>query len=148
MNYYGDWINVYKPKNISSFGVIRKIKNKFNILKIGHAGTLDPNAEGVLPIALNKNTKLISLINEKIKIYDFEIKWGAQTSTDDKKGEIIEISQNIPSREIVEKSLISFIGNILQKPPKVSAVKINGVTAGLVSGFYGIYDDLKFRRQP
>ena len=103
MNYYGDWINVYKPKNISSFGVIRKIKKKFNILKLGHAGTLDPNAEGVLPIALDKNTKLISLINEKIKIYDFEIKWGAQTTTDDKEVEILINSINIPSKEVIEE---------------------------------------------
>ena len=104
MNYSGDWINVYKPKNISSFGVIRKIKKKFNILKMGHAGTLDPDAEGVLPVALGKTTKLISLINEKIKIYDFEIKWGVQTTTDDKKGEILEISKNIPSKKIIEEN--------------------------------------------
>ncbi len=129
MNYYGDWINVYKPKNISSFGVIRKIKKKFNILKMGHAGTLDPNAEGVLPIALDKTTKLISLINEKIKIYDFEIKWGVQTTTDDKSGEVLEISKNIPSKKIIQESLVSFIGNILQRPPKVSAVKVEGKRA-------------------
>ena len=129
MNYYGDWINVYKPKNISSFGVIQKIKKKFNILKIGHAGTLDPNAEGVLPIALEKTTKLISLINEQIKIYDFAIKWGIQTTTDDKDGEILDISKNIPSKEIIEENLKNFIGNILQKPPKVSAVKVDGKRA-------------------
>ena len=99
MNYYGDWINVYKPKNISSFGVVQKIKKKFNILKIGHAGTLDPNAEGVLPLALDKTTKLISLINDQIKIYDFEIKWGIQTAPDDKDGEILNISKNIPSKK-------------------------------------------------
>ena len=129
MNYYGDWINVYKPKNISSFGVIQKIKRKFNILKIGHAGTLDPNAEGVLPIALEKNTKLISLINEQIKIYDFAIKWGIQTTTDDMDGEILDISKNIPSKKIIEENLKNFIGDILQKPPKVSAVKVDGKRA-------------------
>jgi len=129
MNYCGDWINVYKPKNISSFGVIQKIKKKFNILKIGHAGTLDPNAEGVLPIALEKTTKLISLINEQIKIYDFAIKWGIQTTTDDKDGEILDISKNIPSKKIIEENLKNFIGDILQKPPKVSAVKVDGKRA-------------------
>ena len=129
MNYYGDWINVYKPINISSFGVIRKIRKKFSILKMGHAGTLDPNAEGVLPIALDKNTKLISLINEKIKIYEFTIKWGSQTTTDDKEGEIIDISKNIPSKEVIKENLICFIGNIFQRPPKVSAVKIDGKRA-------------------
>ena len=78
-----------------------------------------------MPLALDKNTKLISLINDQIKIYDFEIKWGIQTATDDKDGEILNISQNIPSKKNIEGSLKSFIGDILQKPPKVSAVKIN-----------------------
>ena len=129
MNYFDGWINVFKPKNISSFDVIRKIKKKYNILKIGHAGTLDPIAEGVLPIAVGKTTKLVSLINDKIKNYEFEIKWGEQTTTDDKEGEIIDISQNIPSIKNVEGGFINFIGDIMQKPPKVSAVKINGKRA-------------------
>ena len=129
MNHFDGWINVYKPTNISSFEVIRKIKKKFKILKMGHAGTLDPGAEGVLPIAIGKTTKLISLISDKIKNYEFEIKWGEQTTTDDKEAEIIEVSKNIPSKEIIEEYLINFIGNILQKPPMVSAVKINGKRA-------------------
>ena len=129
MNHFDGWVNVYKPTNISSFEVVRKIKNKFKILKIGHAGTLDPNAEGVLPIAIGKTTKLISFINDKTKNYEFKIKWGEQTTTDDKEGEIIDISKNIPSKEIIEKNLINFIGSIQQKPPKVSAVKINGKRA-------------------
>ena len=129
MSHFDGWINVYKPINISSFEVIRKIKKKFKTLKMGHAGTLDPSAEGVLPIAIGKTTKLISLISDKIKNYEFEIKWGEQTTTDDKEGEIIEVSKNIPSKEIIEEYLINFIGNILQKPPKVSAVKINGKRA-------------------
>ena len=69
MNTYEGWINLYKPTNISSFGAVQKIKRKFNILKIGHAGTLDPSAEGILPIATGKTTKQISFINDKIKIY-------------------------------------------------------------------------------
>ena len=129
MNHFEGWINLYKPINISSFGAIKKIKRKFNILKIGHAGTLDPSAEGILPIAIGKTTKLISFINDKIKNYEFEIKWGEQTTTDDKEGEIIETSNNIPSKEIIEQNLKKFIGNIIQKPPKVSAVKINGKRA-------------------
>ena len=129
MNHFEGWINLYKQINISSFGAIKKIKRKFNILKIGHAGTLDPSAEGILPIAIGKTTKLISFINDKIKNYEFEIKWGEQTTTDDKEGEIIETSNNIPSKEIIEKNLKKFVGNILQKPPKVSAVKINGKRA-------------------
>ena len=111
MYYFNDWINVYKPTNISSFDVIRKIKKKFKILKMGHAGTLDPNAEGILPIALGKTTKLISLINNKIKVYEFEIKWGQQTTTDDKEGKIIDISENIPSKVTIEKKLINFMAD-------------------------------------
>ena len=62
MNNYQGWLNLYKPTNITSFGVIKKIKNKFKINKIGHAGTLDPLAEGILPIAIGKATKLIQFI--------------------------------------------------------------------------------------
>ena len=82
-----------------------------------------------MPIAIGKTTKLISFINDKIKNYEFEIKWGEQTTTDDKEGEIIETSNNIPSKEIIKQNLKKFIGNIIQKPPKVSAVKINGKRA-------------------
>ena len=67
------WINLYKPKGISSFSAIFKIKKKFNIKKIGHAGTLDPEAEGILPIAINKSTKLIPFVNSNSKKYLFKI---------------------------------------------------------------------------
>ena len=123
------WLSVYKPINISSFGVLRKIKKKFEIKKIGHAGTLDPLAEGVLPIAIGKTTKLISFINNANKEYEFEIKWGEQTSTDDKEGDIIARSSYIPSSQEIHCKLKEFRGTILQKPPKASAVKINGIRA-------------------
>ena len=83
------WVNLYKPIGISSFSAIYKIKKKFNIKKIGHAGTLDPDAEGVLPIAINKTTKLISFINSNSKKYFFKIKWGEQTATDDRGGKLL-----------------------------------------------------------
>ena len=86
MNSYQGWLNVYKPTGISSFGVVKQIKRKFRLNKVGHGGTLDPLAEGVLPIAIGKTTKLISFINSDIKEYEFEIKWGEQTSTDDTEG--------------------------------------------------------------
>ena len=126
---FDGWINIYKSKNITSFGVVNKIKLKFKPNKVGHAGTLDPNAEGVLPIAINKSTKLISLIYEKNKVYEFEIKWGEQTDTDDQDGKIIALSKNIPSIESIKENLNFFIGEIYQIPPKVSAVKINGERA-------------------
>tara|TARA_Y100001970_G_C14257645_1_gene876715 strand:- start:1499 stop:2407 length:909 start_codon:yes stop_codon:yes gene_type:complete len=129
MNSCQGWLNIYKPKGYSSFAVVRKIKNKFSIDKIGHGGTLDPLAEGVLPIAIGKATKLIPFINSNIKEYEFEIKWGEQTTTDDSEGKIIERSSKIPSNSDIKKALNNFIGETFQKPPKASAVKINGIRA-------------------
>ena len=94
MDNFQGWLNVYKPRGISSFGVIKKIKQKFNLRKLGHCGTLDPLAEGILPIAIGKATKLISFINDDTKEYEFEIEWGSQTTTDDSEGiGIIELTQ-------------------------------------------------------
>ena len=123
------WLNVYKPLNISSFAIIRRIKKKFNIDKIGHGGTLDPLAEGILPIAVGKTTKLIPFINSDVKEYEFEIKWGEQTSTDDREGMIIERTDNIPTLENIKIKLKEFRGIIMQKPPKASAKKIKGQRA-------------------
>jgi tRNA pseudouridine55 synthase len=120
------WINLYKPKGISSFSAIYKIKKKFNINKIGHAGTLDPEAEGILPIAINKTTKLIPFVNISSKKYLFKIKWGEQTSTDDSEGEVLNYSNKTPSDEEINQTVNSFIGYQDQVPPKASAVKVNG----------------------
>ena len=123
------WVNLYKPKGISSFSAIYKIKKKFNIKKIGHAGTLDPAAEGILPIAINKTTKLIPFVNVCSKKYLFKIKWGEQTSTDDLEGVVINNSNKIPSEEEINKIISSFLGFQDQVPPKASAVKVNGKRA-------------------
>jgi len=123
------WLNIYKPLHISSFAIIRRIKKKFNIDKIGHGGTLDPLAEGILPIAVGKTTKLIPFINSDVKEYEFEIKWGEQTSTDDREGKIIERTDNIPTLENIKIKLKEFRGIIMQKPPKASAIKIKGQRA-------------------
>ena len=123
------WINLYKPKRISSFSAIYKIKKKFNIKKIGHAGTLDPEAEGILPIAVNKTTKLIPFVNISSKKYLFKIKWGEQTSTDDSQGEVINYSNKIPSEKEINQIVNSFIGYQDQIPPKASAVKVDGKRA-------------------
>jgi len=123
------WLNIYKPLNISSFAIIRRIKKKFNIDKIGHGGTLDPLAEGILPIAVGKTTKLIPFINSDVKEYEFEIKWGEQTSTDDREGMIIERTDNIPTLENIKIKLKEFRGIVMQKPPKASAKKIKGQRA-------------------
>ena len=123
------WINLYKPSGISSFSAIYKIKKKFNLKKLGHAGTLDPNAEGILPIAINKTTKLIPFVNLNSKKYLFKIKWGEQTSTDDSEGEIINRSNKIPKDNEIDKIINSFLGYVEQIPPKASAVKVNGKRA-------------------
>jgi tRNA pseudouridine55 synthase len=123
------WVNLYKPKGISSFSAIYKIKKKFNIKKIGHAGTLDPAAEGILPIAINKTTKLIPFVNINSKKYLFKIKWGEQTSTDDLEGVVINNSNKIPNEEEINKIISSFLGFQDQVPPKASAVKVNGKRA-------------------
>ena len=123
------WLNIYKPVGISSFAVVRKIKKKFQINKVGHGGTLDPLAEGVIPIAIGKATKLIPFINNEMKEYEFEIKWGEQTSTDDAEGETICTSNYIPSAEEIKNKLKEFIGEIFQKPPRASAIKIDGKRA-------------------
>ena len=123
------WINLFKPKGLSSFSAIYKIKKKFNIKKIGHAGTLDPEAEGILPIAINKTTKLIPFVNLNSKKYLFKIKWGEQTSTDDSEGEVISYSNKTPSEEEINQIISSFLGYQDQVPPKASAVKVNGKRA-------------------
>mgnify|MGYP005738219679 FL=1 len=137
------WINLYKPKNITSFKAINSIKKKFSINKIGHAGTLDPMAEGVLPIAIGKATKLIPYISNINKEYEFTVTWGIQTTTDDAEGEILFESSYLPKKKEIEKKIINYIGFISQIPPKVSAVKINGKRA------YKLFrENKKFTIQP
>ncbi len=123
------WINLYKPKNITSFRAINFIKKKFLINKIGHAGTLDPMAEGILPVAIGKATKLIPYINNMHKEYEFTITWGSQTTTDDSEGQILFETNYFPTKEVIEKKINNYVGYINQTPPKVSAVKINGKRA-------------------
>ena len=137
------WINLYKPKNITSFKAISFIKKKFLINKIGHSGTLDPMAEGVLPIAIGKATKLITYISNMNKEYEFTVTWGIQTTTDDAEGEILFESSYLPKRKEIEKKIINYIGFTSQIPPKVSAVKINGKRA------YKLFrENKKFTIQP
>ena len=137
------WINLYKPKNITSYKALNSIKKKFSINKIGHAGTLDPMAEGVLPIAIGKATKLIPYISNMNKEYEFTVTWGTQTTTDDSEGNILFKSNYLANREEIEKKIINYIGYIDQIPPKVSAVKINGKKA------YKLFrENKKFTIQP
>ncbi len=129
MNDIQGWINLYKPKNISSFKALNKIKKNFSLKKIGHAGTLDPLAEGILPIAIGKATKLIPFIKNELKTYNFTINWGSQTSTDDIEGDILFKTEFLPTLDQIKNKIKNFIGNFKQTPPKISAVKIGGKRA-------------------
>lgn len=123
------FINVYKPRGMTSFQVVAKIKKIFNTKKVGHLGTLDPMAEGVLPIAVGKATKFFDYFLNKDKEYSAVFECGYSTDTLDAFGNILEKNENIPSIEEVEKACQNFIGKIEQIPPKFSAKKINGERA-------------------
>ncbi len=120
------WVIVDKQIGITSRQIVTKISKTLNIKKVGHGGTLDPLATGVLPIAIGEATKVISFIQDKKKKYSFTIKWGETTETDDLEGEVIEKSEIRPTQDEIIRVLNYFIGKILQKPPLYSAIKING----------------------
>lgn len=120
------WLLVDKPRFITSTRVVAKIKKLFHAQKAGHAGTLDPLATGLLPIALGEATKTISYVLESTKTYQFTISWGAETTTDDLEGEIIKVSSSRPNEESIKKAMSSFMGEIWQAPPIFSAIKVNG----------------------
>ncbi len=123
------WIFVNKPKNVSSFDVIRRLKKIFSIKRIGHAGTLDPLATGILPIAFGSATKTIPYLVSSKKEYRFSISWGIRTTTHDMEGEVIDESNFVPSKEDILDAVSDFKGEFYQRPPKYSAVKINGQRA-------------------
>ena len=123
------WIIIDKPAGITSAGVVNKIKRIFNAKKVGHTGTLDPDATGVLPIALGEATKIIPHIMDEIKSYHFCIKFGEATDTDDATGEIINRSNNRPKDDKISSLLPKYTGFIEQTPPNYSAIKVNGVRA-------------------
>ncbi|MGN0798347.1 MAG: tRNA pseudouridine(55) synthase TruB [Christensenellales bacterium] len=121
---------VDKPRGISSSDVVVKVKKLLNEKKVGHMGTLDPLAEGVLPLGIGKATKLFDLYLKKRKEYIATFAFGKQTDTLDLEGEIVETSENIPTREQLEKAIKqNFLGKIKQLPPKFSSKKIAGKRA-------------------
>lgn len=123
------WINFNKPLDMTSTQAVGKIRRALNAQKVGHGGTLDPLATGVLPIALGEATKTVNYIQDAMKIYEFEVTWGEQRTTDDAEGEIIEQSNERPTLEQVKTLLPQFIGDIEQIPPQFSAIKIDGERA-------------------
>ena len=128
-NNISGWLLIDKPAGITSTGVVNKVKWAFDAKKVGHAGTLDPDATGVLPIALGEATKTIPYIMDEIKSYQFCVKFGEATDTDDATGEIIQNSDKRPSDDEISTKLQKYIGFIKQTPPYFSAIKINGKRA-------------------
>ena len=126
MNLIHGWVNFDKPKGISSFKAVSLVKKYFLVKKAGHAGTLDPLASGVLPIALGEATKTTSFMMDSIKTYNCLVEWGSETSTDDEEGEVIKSTNKTPTKNEIELNLKNFIGKISQIPPKFSAIKVNG----------------------
>jgi tRNA pseudouridine55 synthase len=123
------WLNIYKPLGMNSTKVVTIVRRALDNIKVGHGGTLDPMAEGILPLALGDATKTMSYLMDKIKVYEFEITWGSQTSTDDAQGDTIAVSDFRPSQEQITEALPSFTGQIEQIPPDYSAVWVDGKRA-------------------
>ena len=131
------WLNINKESNISSAKVVAIVKKLTGAKKVGHAGTLDPMATGVLPIALGAATKTVRFVMNGIKQYEFEVKWGIETDTDDIEGNIIKKSSKRPTSEEIIKSINKFTGEIVQVPPKYSAIKVNGVRSYKIARKFG-----------
>lgn len=123
------WICLDKPLEMGSTEAVSKVRRLFNAQKAGHAGTLDPLATGVLPIALGEATKTVSQMMDAEKAYRFTIAWGASTTTLDREGEVIARSDVRPSPAAVTEALKAFVGEIQQVPPKYSAIKVDGERA-------------------
>ncbi len=123
------WLNIDKPINCSSAKAVAIVKRITGAKKVGHGGTLDPFASGVLPIALNKATKTSEILMNAPKKYLFRISWGEFRDTDDVEGKVIESSQARPTNVQIISALPFFIGKIKQVPSRFSAIKINGQRA-------------------
>ena len=122
------WVFIDKPKNITSFEVIKRLKKILNIKKIGHSGTLDPFATGILAIALGEATKSIHYFNQN-KVYKFNVVFGELKDTDDITGRTIKKSNIVPTSSEIDQCIEKFIGKHRQIPPQFSAVKVNGKRA-------------------
>jgi tRNA pseudouridine55 synthase len=123
------WLIVDKPAGITSTAVVNKVKWALSAQKAGHAGTLDPDATGVLAVALGEATKTIPYITDALKCYRFRVTLGAATDTDDASGQVIATSDQRPTDAQVEAALAGFRGQIEQVPPQYSAVKVDGERA-------------------
>ncbi len=123
------WLVVDKPAGITSTAVVNKVRWALDAKKAGHAGTLDPEATGVLAIALGEATKTVPYITDALKCYTFTVRLGQSTNTDDAEGEVISTSDVRPTDDEIKAALGAFVGDITQVPPQFSAVKVDGERA-------------------
>jgi tRNA pseudouridine55 synthase len=123
------WVCQDKPYDLTSTSAVSRVRRAFNAQKAGHAGTLDPLATGILPLALGEATKTVPFLMDADKAYRFRIQWGRSTTTLDREGETTASSDVRPTRDQVEAALPSFIGEIDQVPPNYSAIKVDGERA-------------------
>ena len=140
------WLNIYKPKAISSAKVVSIVKKIYKDRKIGHAGTLDVEAEGILPIAVGEATKLMQFLVDAHKEYIFTIKFGAKTDSADYTGKIIATTAHIPNKEECDNISSRFIGIIEQIPPAYSALKVNGIRSYELARKNNIFTQLASRK--
>jgi tRNA pseudouridine55 synthase len=123
------WLVVDKPAGVTSTAVVNKVRWALGAQKAGHAGTLDPAATGVLAVALGEATKTVPFVTDALKCYQFTVRLGQATNTDDAEGEVVAESERRPTDAEIAAALPAFRGDILQVPPQFSAVKIDGERA-------------------
>ncbi len=123
------WVIVDKPSGISSAQAVATVRRVFDAAKAGHAGTLDPLATGILPVALGEATKTVPFVMDATKDYDFTIQWGEARSTDDREGAVTATSDVRPDVDAIRTATRNFVGEIEQVPPIYSAVKVDGERA-------------------
>lgn len=123
------WLVLNKPPGVTSTKALAIARRLLNANKAGHAGTLDPLADGVLPLAFGEATKTVPYLVDARKAYRFTVGWGAETATDDREGDVTRRSDLRPPAEAIIRALPQFIGVILQTPPAFSAVKVDGERA-------------------
>ena len=127
--YSGGWVSLNKPSGISSNNALKVVKRTFNLNKVGFLGTLDPLASGVLPMAFGSATKTIPFLASCKKEYKFIIKWGTLKKTHDLEGEILDSSEFRPNVSETNSIITKFVGEVKQRPPRFSAIKVSGKRA-------------------
>ena len=123
------WLVIDKPLGVTSTDVVNRVRRKLDARKVGHGGTLDPLATGLLPLAFGEATKTVAYVMEGDKTYRFTLRWGVATTTDDAEGEVVATSDIRPDRAAIEAVLPQFQGLVSQVPPAFSAIKVDGQRA-------------------